>query len=263
MTVPKSGSVDEKRVDELLRDIFSSGEVADAAGQKYKLHSGISREAGERIASVIRERGYSRTLEIGCAYGLSSLYISKGLSQATHPSHTIIDAFQSGDWHGVGLANLARAGVTIHHLIEKPSEIALPQMVADGCEFDFIFIDGWHTFDHTLVDFFYSNRLLRVGGVVAIDDFWLAPVNRAVRYAAKYPHYRVLRAAEASPPALRRRVLDLTARIVRTVVPQGMRREVFNDTFLHSNAMLGLDMPVIFLEKTAIDARPWDWYSSF
>lgn len=255
--------LDEKRVDELLRDIFASGQVADSDGKKYPLHSGINPEAGQRIASTIRERGYRRTLEVGCAYGLSSLYICKGLSHAQDPSHTSIDAFQTEQWHGIGVANVARAGVTFHQLIEKPSELALPQLVAEGSEFDFIFIDGWHTFDHTLVDFFYSNRLLRVGGVIAIDDFWMPPVNRAVRYAAKYPHYRVLPTPQPAPHSLRRRALDLAAGVVRTVVPRRMREELFSDAFLHSNAALGLDSPVIFLEKTAPDARPWDWYTPF
>ena len=36
--------------------------------------------------------------------------------------------------------------------------------------FDFIFIDGWHTFDYTLVDMFYADRLLRIGGYLLIDD---------------------------------------------------------------------------------------------
>jgi len=41
---------------------------------------------------------------------------------------------------------------------------------AQGERIDFAFIDGAHTFDHVLVDFFYIDRMLNVGGIVAFDD---------------------------------------------------------------------------------------------
>ena len=47
-----------------------------------------------------------------------------------------------------------------HMLIEKKSYEAMPELLKKGEEnYDFIFIDGWHTFDYTLVDFFYSDKL--------------------------------------------------------------------------------------------------------
>ena len=50
------------------------------------------------------------------------------------------------------------------------SYIALPKLLEKYKYnyFDFIFIDGFHTFDYTLVDFFFSNLLLKINGIIVI-----------------------------------------------------------------------------------------------
>ena len=131
-----------------------------------------------------------KTLEVGCAYGLSSLHICLATRNRDLASHTIIDPNQNTSWDGVGIRNLEKAGISFFSLIEERSEFALPQLL-DGNEgqFDFIFIDGWHTFDHTLLDCFYATRLLRVGGILAIDDASFPSVRRVVNFIKHYPCY--------------------------------------------------------------------------
>ena len=48
--------------------------------------------------------------------------------------------------------------------------------------FDLIFIDGFHTFDYTLIDFFYSNLLLKINGIIIIDDKLHNGVNKCIKY---------------------------------------------------------------------------------
>lgn len=129
----------------------------------YRMSS-ISAKEGERIWECIRKNGFRRTIEIGCALGVSSLYICDATSVFLNSSHTIIDPYETRDWGGIGVRNLEARGIDFALLIEQPSELALPGLLEKGAEFDFAFIDGWHTFDHSLVDFFYLNRLIRVGG---------------------------------------------------------------------------------------------------
>src|SRR3546814_16762242 len=92
-------------------------------------------------------------------------------------THHILDPQQSGNWKGIGIHNLRTAGlwdsVDLH---EESSEYCLPRLAQSGVILDMAFIDGWHTFDHTLIDFFYINRMLRVGGGVIFDD---AQIGRA------------------------------------------------------------------------------------
>ena len=90
------------------------------------------------------------------------------------------------------MTNLDRAGVDFYELREEPSELALPQLVREGAQFDLVFIDGWHTFDQTLVDMYFTNKLIKVGGYMLIDDVSWPSVSKAVSNFANYPCYRIV-----------------------------------------------------------------------
>ncbi len=53
-----------------------------------------------------------------------------------------------------------------------------------------MFIHGWHTFDHTLIDLFYANLMIKVAGIIVIDDCSKPAVGKAVNYFSKYPAYK-------------------------------------------------------------------------
>ena len=77
--------------------------------------------------------------------------------------------------------------------------LALPQLVGDRQTIQFAYIDGWHTFDYTLLDFFYVDKMLDPGGVVAFNDCALPSVRRVIelRHGAP-PLSRSRRRAEAT-----------------------------------------------------------------
>jgi hypothetical protein len=100
----------------------------------------------------------------------------------------IIDPFQSTEWDGVGVLNLKNIGVNFFTLIEKGSEFALPILAENEVEsIDLALIDGWHTFDQTLIDAFYLIRMLRVGGFLIIDDYEWPSVRKVVDYLETLP----------------------------------------------------------------------------
>ena len=135
------------------------------------------------IYSIINEDdSVVSTLEIGCAVGFSSMAILSALKGRSGSLHTIIDPFQTTQWDSAGLQLLAKNDLSAYTLIDRLSEFALPSLVESGKEFDFILIDGWHTFDHTLIDMFYSLRLLKGGGYLAVDDTSWPSVSRAIAY---------------------------------------------------------------------------------
>src|SRR5665647_3489404 len=85
------------------------------------------------------------------------------------PEESLKNSEQPADpgWSGMGLLNVKKAGYeAIVEFYGKPSYLALPQILGTGCKIDFALIDGMHTFDFALVDFFYIDRLLNIGGVV-------------------------------------------------------------------------------------------------
>jgi hypothetical protein len=47
---------------------------------------------------------------------------------------------------------------------------------------DYIYIDGAHTFDYALVDFFCSNRVLNLGGILIFDDMWMPAIQKVATF---------------------------------------------------------------------------------
>jgi predicted O-methyltransferase YrrM len=179
------------QVEDLIDQIYSERQVVGKGGLAHRLHSGIDRNEGELISSIIAADGsIRRTLEVGCAYGLSSLYICGALKERNGASHTMIDPFQFIDWDGAGIANLERCGIDYFTLIESRSEYVLPRLVEAGERFDLVLVDGFHTFDHTMIDCFDATRLPRTGGVLIIDDVAFSSVGRVVAFLRTYPCYK-------------------------------------------------------------------------
>lgn len=185
-------------VDEIIRRIHETGQVVGRSGKVYKYSSGLDPEEGKFVHNIIRDDPeIVRTLEVGCAYGLSTLNICSALQGRAGASHTIIDPAENTIWDGVGIKNLEEAGISFFELIEEGSEFALPSLMKrmEG-QFDFVFVDGMHTFDHTLLDCFYCTRLLRVGGYLAIDDAYWLSVRRAISFISNYPCYEIIGALQ-------------------------------------------------------------------
>jgi len=132
-------------------------------------------------------------LEIGLATG-SSAVCNMLASPETISSYVVIDPFQS-KWFGKrGINNLrscanSRANVTLH---EERSHVVLSRLLNDNAIFDYAFIDGSHMFDETLIEFFYVDKLLKVGGVVVMDDRQWPMVGAVINFIkSNYVHYKV------------------------------------------------------------------------
>ena len=157
-----------------------------------KIDSSIKSFEGKYISDIIKKYNFKKCLEIGFANGVSAVYILKNINT----SLISIDPFQKTQWKDNGRKLVKNLKLnTRHKCIEKKSYEALPELLKkDGNNsFDFIFIDGWHTFDYTLVDFFYSNLLLKIGGIIIIDDALHAGVADCVKYLnSNYKFYEKL-----------------------------------------------------------------------
>lgn len=66
---------------------------------------------------------------------------------------------------------LRRAGLdSLHALIHENSNRALPKLHLTGKKFDFIYTDGWKTFDHLAFEVYLFNQILNMNGVIVFDD---------------------------------------------------------------------------------------------
>jgi predicted O-methyltransferase YrrM len=175
----------------VLDEIFATKLVRDAAGRPLDVHGHISAAHANALYRTVREIRPPIALEIGMAFGTSSLAIAQALSDIGEGGRLIsVDPNQSALWRNIGVRNIERAGLAAQHqLIERRDYTALPELLRKRTTVQFAYIDGWHTFDYVLLDFFYIDKMLDAGGVVAFNDCALGGVDRAMRFVRSHRRY--------------------------------------------------------------------------
>ncbi len=101
-----------------------------------------------------------------------------------------MDPGQSKWAFNVGTHVIAKSGFgPWHEFYEDYDYNTLPMLLARGTKIDLGYIDGWHTFDYTLLDMFYIDKLLRPGGLMGVNDGGQTPVLRAIRWLLSHRKY--------------------------------------------------------------------------
>jgi predicted O-methyltransferase YrrM len=118
------------------------------------------------------------TLEVGMAYGFSTIACLAALAQNNGLSHTAIDPYQEETWAGIGLAHALALDAPRFRFMNELSSAALVRLASEQRHFGVIFIDGGHLFDTALLDFTLSAELCRVGGHIILDDLWMPSIRR-------------------------------------------------------------------------------------
>jgi predicted O-methyltransferase YrrM len=176
---------------DVLRELLRDRSAVDQEGNRTKVHSDILLKHARALFRTVLEQRPRRSLEIGMACGVATLSILTALHRIGGDGTLVsIDPNQSTDWKGIGATCVARARLAgRHRLIEDFDYLALPRLLADGEQFDFAYIDGWHTFDYTLLDLFYVDRMLAVGGLVGFNDCGWPAVHKVIKFLLSHRRY--------------------------------------------------------------------------
>ncbi len=184
----------------VLKEMYS-GASTDTSGKKLVIHSHIFESYAEALYRAVLRVQPLVCLEVGMAFGISSLAILTALRQNGRGRLISIDPLQSSEWGGAGMDAVRRSGLRDYHtLIEQTDFKALPSLLEQGTQVEFGYVDGWHTFDYTLLDFFYIDKMLSVGGVVAFNDCGWLSVDRVLRFLKSNRKYAEI--VGGSGPAL-------------------------------------------------------------
>lgn len=201
---------------DVLREILATATVVDGEGVRRKLSSAIAPQYAAALYRAVVRFQPALVIEIGMAQGISTLSILAGLSQNGKGRLVSIDPGQRREWRNVGVENVRRAGfAALHELMEMPSHEALPRLLASGTRADMAYIDGWHTFDYVLVDFFFLDKMLPVGGVVGFNDCGYRAIHRVIRFVETHRRYRELDVGLAPCYAARNLLRSLARRWLR------------------------------------------------
>lgn len=263
----------------VLSAILRDGTVEDANGRRVPLQWNISAEEGRFLQELIRAKRPSKSIEIGCAYGISSLFICEALREVGAKSHTIIDPYQlttvtedssSDGYEGIGLLNLRRAGFEdLITFYPEPSYRCLPRLEARQETFDFAFVDGMHTFDYGFTDFFYIDKMLPVGGVIVFDDLYYPSIRKVCRYILTNLPYEAIGPDAKRAPTLRRKLVTTAARRVPTFA------RLIRSDLSRTDDSLGIPYPdpgvgfamrktgIDIIGDSAISTRHWGDHNDF
>jgi predicted O-methyltransferase YrrM len=128
------------------------------------------------------------TIEIGMAYGYSTLYILAAIAKNQFGHHTAIDPLQrSSYWQAIGLTHAQtlapiQGSEPTFQLIEDRSDRTATDLIRANSTFEIIFIDGGHRFDDVLVDFYLYAPLCTIGGHIIFDDIWMSSIQTVVAF---------------------------------------------------------------------------------
>ncbi len=185
--------------------VYASGTVTAEDGHAYEvLPESVTADRGRFIAQVCAREKAEQTLEIGMAWGLSTLFLLEALLEVTpKPHHVVMDPFQSTRYRNAARVLVRELGADpFVEFYEEPSHVTLPRLLVECRSLDLVLIDGTHFFDDTFIELFYVHRLLRPGGVIVFDDAWLEAVRLVTQFAESTYGYEFADAlaAPAGPP---------------------------------------------------------------
>lgn len=175
--------------------MYDRGIIQDSEGTEHKFQDCVDPFEGRHLYDLIYRNRFTSTLEVGCAMGASAVWMCQAhVDLAMQGQHVSIDPNQTTQYLNIGRKNVQDAGSGHHHsVIELPSYRALPKLLDEGRQFELVFVDGWHTFDYTLVDFFLADLLIPIHGVIVVDDIKHPSVTKTIRYIqTNYPHYQLV-----------------------------------------------------------------------
>lgn len=237
----------------IIQEIFDKRTTRSVDGKTVNVSGQISFHEGELIQKCIEEINAEVSVEVGLAFGTSAMFICEYLKKTPNTRHYVMDPFQMYDasYGGIGLNNLKKSGFgDIVEFIDKPSQLALPELEQRKVKVDFAFIDGWHTFDHTLVDFFFVDRILRVGGIMILDDTDWPAVKKLVSFIKTNRSYEFIK---GTPP----RTFKKKASENKGSPFTALKSILSNDTDI--NKIYG----AMAFRKISDDIRSWDHYNEF
>lgn len=242
---------------DLLDTILRDRVVHDAEGRAHRLHSETSAEQCAFLAGLLNEIGATRCLEVGLAYGISALAICRELKRRKDPAYYAIDPMQSY-WKHIGTSNLKAAGYwDFVSFLPEYSDVGLTQLWREGVTLDFAYVDSTKVFDILLVDTHLIGKMLRVGGILVMDDVGFPGIRKLVRLLAQMPQWEIHAVHGPAPISPLR---SIAAGLTR-LVPR--RRDIFCPELADAGLERRISAQAVALRKVSNDEREWNWSCRF
>jgi hypothetical protein len=184
-----------ERIQREIDDFYSSSfKLGNDGAVEYRGGSPRKEEC-EILADLVLRLKPTRTIDWGlgdAAVCISIVLAKKHLGLGDR--HISLDPFQSSTSKDVGLIQLQNRNLAddVEFLADR-SDDYLVAAAAKENTFDFMFVDGDHSFGAKVADAQLADRVLRPGGVIAFHDGLFNSTAAAVQYLIKDRGYELVR----------------------------------------------------------------------
>jgi predicted O-methyltransferase YrrM len=245
-------------ITETIEEMLSTGRGAGDDGKSVNISAvAVSRNAGRVLEEAASVLAPAACLEVGCASAMSTLHICRGRLRAgpvPPQSMHVMDPKQTKLWRNAGRRALSRGGLLDEDVVfyEEPAHAVLPRLLAERTRLQFAFIDGWHTLDHVMVEAFYCDRMLDLGGLIGLHDLWMPGLQAFACFWCTNRYYEPVTLHDGR----------LTTEPATHPKP-GLGDSA--DAFPGFKERLApyVDHSVLLLRKTGVDLRRWDYFRQF
>jgi predicted O-methyltransferase YrrM len=240
-----------------LSEAYKTRKIATIDKELVEFHSGINEGEAEMLSKIIRDIKASTTLEIGLAMGASAITFCNAASANDSRSiHYAIDPNQYSDYNGIGVNLINEAGYNRNFkLIEGKTHEVFHFFLANNIKLDMAFIDGWHTFDYTFIDFFFIDKILKDGGILAFHDMYGMSKQKVLGFIKTHRDYEIL---------YQYKIRDKSRlKTLKMFVWRIFKKPLLIFSWYHWKFQLSSSNGIIFLKKKSSFEPNFDFYKPF
>ena len=247
---------------ETLQEIFRLGTIeTNIQGERIELNSHTPKEQGLFLQKVYDKIKPKKSLEVGLALGISTLFILEKCREynGDEKCHIIIEPFSWGD---AAIHNIRKEGLEKYIDVHNDfSDVVLPTLFLNKEKIQFAYVDTTKVFDTVLQDFYFIDKILDVGGVIVFDDATMGGINVVMRFINSLPHYEIFEKYEKID-------VSRASNLGRWAFEKAISLIPFKEKYmpfysLKTGTQLGLNYKAIAFRKIAKDPRKWDWDKAF
>ncbi len=244
---------------ESLLNIFNTETIeVNNSGEKIQIHSHTSKEQGIFLQKIFDSIQPVHSLEIGFAYGISTMFILEKHREynSKDSAHIVIEP--DPYWGNAAIHNITKEGLDKFLVIKKGySDEILPGLFHQNHRIQYAFIDTTKQFDVVFHDFYFINKLLDVGGVVIFDDCDFPGIKRVTRFINQLPNYKILACHYKDKSSIKKNILRKVLSLMIRILP--FKNKFYPTIDFKTDEELGLDYRCIAFQKTSHEERDWNW----
>lgn len=213
-----------------------------------EIRGGITLAEARVLAGFILRERLKSCLEIGVAKGASALTMAQAVSEVGGRLDGI-DPWQLVQHESAAINLLDKYGLCDRFVLHsQPSHLIAPQLLETGRMFDLVFVDGMHNFEFKCLDCFYSDRLLRIGGLLALHDATYQSTKKAAKLLLTTARFEVIQTPELHLPVVMRGLRLASA----------LLKGRSNATFWPNGGA-----NLLILRKVSSEEVAWDFFQDF